>query len=121
MSAVYSVQLKVKVEDEEKVATELQRVATELTLDNVPLEGTSDSWFRYYLAEQEGIKVTSWEENGFTYYDSDFNASYGWERVLIDGFTAIAPYLKNKSSLYISIENDYDKFVIHNHKVIQKH
>ena len=36
----------------------------------------------------------------------DFDASYGWEGVMIDMFKLIAPYIVDKSELFIDINNE---------------
>ena len=55
------------------------------------------------------------------FINSDFNASYGWENIMINIFIKISEVLKNNSKLIIYIENDYDELYVKNGKVIQAH
>ncbi len=127
MSACYSVnvELRVKEDCEEKVIKTLQdkiKRAKEEMVD-YGIEEIPNT-----LKELLGIFFVShgdyynYKQVGTWYWvDSSFNASYGWESVMINMFEEIAPYLENKSELYIDIENDYDKIIIKNGKAIQKH
>ena len=54
-------------------------------------------------------------------YENGFDASYGWESVMMEMFELIAPYLADGSELYIYPDNDYDHLLIKNGKCIQKH
>lgn len=54
-------------------------------------------------------------------YESDFNACYGWESVMLDMFSAMAPALKNGSVLWIYPDHDYDRLVVKNGVAIQTH
>ena len=60
-------------------------------------------------------------KNGWYCHSHDFDASYGWEGVLIDMFELITPYIADKSELFIDIDNDYDQLVIKNGKCVQIH
>ena len=127
MSACYSVnvELRVKEDCEEKIIKTLQdkiKRAKEEMVD-YGIEEIPNT-----LKELLGIFFVShgdyynYKQVGTWYWvDSSFNASYGWESVMINMFEEIAPYLENKSELYIDIENDYDKIIIKNGKAIQKH
>lgn len=54
-------------------------------------------------------------------YSNDFDASYGWEGVLIDMFELLTPYLKDGAELDIDIDNDYDTLRVLNGKCVQIH
>ena len=127
MSACYSVnvELRVKKDCEEKVIETLQnkikRAKEEMTdygIKEIPntLKELLGIFFvshgDYYNYKQVG-----------TWYivDSAFNASYGWESVMISMFKEITPYLENKSELYIDIDNDYDRLVIRKGHCFQTH
>ena len=131
MGACYDVTLKVKVLNE-KGAIKAQNehiendTMTYYSLDKYAKEGitteTFDDLMRIFLAGWKGQEVKiSKCSNGFTVYENSFNASYGWEVVMITMFQEIAPYLENKSELVIDIDNDYDKLVVKDGKAIQKH
>jgi len=127
MSACYSVnvELRVKKDCEEKVIETLQNKIkrakeenTDYGIETIPTT----------LKELLGIFFVShgdyynYKQVGTWYWvDSAFNASYGWETVMITAFKEIASYLDNKSELYIDIDNDYDKLVIRKGECIQTH
>lgn len=54
-------------------------------------------------------------------FKADFNASYGWETVLMDMFMTIAPTLQDGSRIYIEPDNDYDLLVIEDGKIVIRH
>lgn len=56
----------------------------------------------------------------FRYYN-DFDASYGWERIMIDIFSLMSPFLIDQSELYIYPDADYDHLVVRNGKCVQVH
>jgi len=58
---------------------------------------------------------------GYAVYYSDFSCCYGWERVMIEMFEVMAPYLTDRSSLTIYPDNDYDKLIVKNGVAIQTH
>ena len=43
---------------------------------------------------------------------SGFDASYGWERVMMEAFEEIAPYLEEGSEIKIYPDSDYDYLVV---------
>lgn len=51
----------------------------------------------------------------------DFDASYGWEGVMIDMFELITPCIEDESEFFIDVDEDYDQFVIKGRKCIQIH
>lgn len=127
MSACYSVNVELRVKEgcEEKVIETLQnkikRAKEEMVnygIKDIP--NTLKELLGIFFVED--AVYYSYKQVGTWYWvDSSFNASYGWETVMIDMFEEIAPYLEDKSELYIDIENDYDKIIIKNGKAIQKH
>lgn len=52
---------------------------------------------------------------------SDFNASYGWERVMTDWFTEIADTLRDKSRIKIWPDEDYDDIRVVEGKAVWIH
>lgn len=50
--------------------------------------------------------------------NSNFDASYGWESIMIEAVGLIAPWLEDNSKLYIEIDNDYDKFIVKDGKLV---
>lgn len=52
---------------------------------------------------------------------SGFDASYGWEGIMLDIFEVISPFLVDDSEMYIYPDNDYDYLVVKHGQCIQKH
>ena len=50
--------------------------------------------------------------NGITTYESSFKATYLWHSLLEDWFEAIAPYLKDGSSMLVYPDNGHYKYVV---------
>ena len=50
--------------------------------------------------------------NGITTYESSFKATYSWHSLLEDWFEAIAPYLKDGSSMLVYPDNGHYKYVV---------
>ena len=129
MGACYSVVLKVNVIDmpgaikalNEHIAND---ISADYSLDEYAEQGikteTFDDLMKILLADlQQGISM--YQEGKFTIYESDFNASYGWERVMMEWFEVLAPFLANGSQMLIYPDSDYDKLVIKNGKCVQVH
>lgn len=130
MGACYSVRLKVKLQDEEGAIKALNEHMTNNTRANYSLEEyaeqgvtteTFDDLMRIFLAGWKGQEVVIGEAKGFTVYDNDFDASYGWERVMMEMFEVLTPFVKDGSELFMYVENDYDKLVVKNGKCVQVH
>ena len=129
MGACYSVTLKVNVLDEQGAIKALNEhiandTGVEYSLDRCAAEGvtteTFDGLMRILLAECQR-KVTIYQHGKFTLYDNDFDASYGWERVMMEWFEVLAPFLANGSQMLIYPDEDYDKLVIKNGQCVQIH
>lgn len=130
MGACYSVVLKVNVIDESGAIKALNDhiandTRTDYSLEKYAAQGVTTESFnnlmRIFLAGWIGHWVEIYTKNGFTIYESDFDASYGWERVLMEMFETLVPFVKNGSELLIYIDSDYDKLVIKNGKCVQIH
>ena len=131
MSACYAINLDIYVKNEDNIIKKLtEKIAKDEASDHAhyqssPSENTT-------LREMIGIFLASDARNyefeerveGKEHHviaSSFFNASYGWEIVLIEMFKAIVDDLKDGSGLIIDIENNYDKFIVKDGKVIQLH
>lgn len=130
MGACYSVRLKVKVLDEPSAIKALNDhisndTRADYSLDRYAKQGIAPDTFnnlmRIFLAGWAGHWVEIYPEKGFTVYENDFDASYGWERVMMEMFETLAPFVKNGSEMLIYVDNDYDKLVIKNGKCVQTH
>ena len=129
MGACYSVSLKVNLIDEEGAIKALnEHIAKDTGVDYVLEEyanigarpDTFDGLMKILLAEAQR-KVTIYQHGRFKIYDNDFDASYGWERVMMEWFNVLAPFLADKSVLLIYPDSDYDKLIIKNGKCVQVH
>jgi len=54
------------------------------------------------------------------FVQSAFDASYGWETVMIDAVEELLPFLEDKTELYIDIDEGYDRFVVEHGKLVSK-
>ena len=130
MGACYSVRLKVKVQDEPGAIKALNDHMTNNTRADYSLEEyaeqgitteTFDDLMRIFLAGWKGQEVFINPEKRFTIYENDFDASYGWEVVLMDMFEVLTPFVKNGSELFMYVDNDYDRLVVKRGKCVQVH
>lgn len=130
MGACYSVTLKVNVLDVPGAINALNQHIANDTRSNYSLEEfaahgvtteTFDDLMRIFFAGWPGQEIDIQTEDEFTVYENGFNASYGWECVMMDMFETLTPFVADESELYISIDNDYDKLVVKNGKCVQLH
>lgn len=126
MSACYSVELKVKVLDEQGAIKALKNhiendKRTDYSLVEAAERGitteTFDDLIKIFLADCDDIE----EHKGFTYYSNDFNASYGWESVMMEMFETLTPFVEDGSKLLIYPDSDYDELIVKNGKCVQIH
>ena len=127
MSACYSVNVELRVKEgcEEKVIETLQNKIKRAEKEHVDyglkeIPNTLKELLGVFFVEHQDMyeyrRVGNWHM-----VNSGFNASYGWESVMLSMFEEIAPYLDNKSELLIYPDSDYDKVIIKDGKAIQKH
>lgn len=129
MGACYSVTVKVHLIDEAGAIKALNEhiasdTGTKYNLEKYAASGitteTFDGLMKILLADvQQELYIT--KKRKYTTYDSCFNASYGWEGVMIEWFYVLAPYLADRSEMLIYPDEDYDKLVIRNGKCVQIH
>jgi len=129
MGACYSVEIKVNVIDMPGAIKALNEhivndTSADYSLDEYAEQGitteTFDDLMRILLAEHQQ-KVFIRHQGKFVIYDNAFDASYGWERIMMEWFEVLAPFLANGSQMLIYPDEDYDKLVIKNGKCIQVH
>ena len=129
MGACYSVNIKVNVVDIKGAVDALnhhiaQDSRTSYNLEkyaNIGVTTTNfDDLMRILLAEIQG-PVFIHHNGKFMIYDNCFNASYGWESVMMEWFDVLAPFLADGSQMLIYPDEDYDKLVIKNGKCVQIH
>lgn len=131
MGACYYVILKVKVLDEQGAIKALNKFIASISkgvdysLDKYAQQGvtteTFDDLMKIFLAGWKHQELTITPKRIYTYYENDFDASYGWESVMMNMFEVIAPYLKDNSELLIYPDEDYDKLIVKNGQCIQIH
>lgn len=129
MGACYSVNVKVHIVDETGAVKALNEhiandTGTRYNLEKYAASGitteTFDGLMKILLADaQQELYIT--KKRKYTTYDSCFNASYGWECVMIEWFHVLAPFLSDGSQMLIYPDEDYDKLVIRNGKCVQIH
>lgn len=60
------------------------------------------------------------DDNGWTTYSNGFDATYGWESVMMEMFEELAPVLEDGSDLFINCDDGVDVLVIKYGKCIQE-
>lgn len=63
-----------------------------------------------------GEKLTESADKAWLY--SGFNASYGWERVMMEAFDTIAPYLEDNSEIKIYPDSGCDHAIVKDGKAV---
>lgn len=130
MGACYDVTLRVKIKDESGAVNALKKLIQNDTRTNYNLEKyaeqgitteTFDDLMRIFLAGWKGQEVQITDSKGYKKYVNGFNASYGWEDVLINMFKSIAPFAADKSRLLIYPDSDYCDLRIKNGECIWVH
>jgi hypothetical protein len=129
MGACYDVRLKVKLKDEKCAILKLREhikndIRTNYSLSEYSEEGitteTFDNLMRIFLAgwKEQEVKVRE-ANDGFKVYENSFNASYGWERVMLEMFEVLVSYMEDKSTILIYADNGYDELVVKNGMCVQ--
>lgn len=119
MGACYSVNLKVNIKDEKgviKALNEHMNNYTRAVYENAKAE-TFDDLMRILFADHQR-KVDIWEEKKWRCYENDFDASYGWESVMLEWFEVMAPFLGDGSRLVIYPDNGRDEVVVRDGKYV---
>ena len=119
MGACYSVELKVNIKDEKGVIEALNNHMNNDTsaVYNYTTVETFDDLMRVLLADHQR-KVDIYKEKKWCYYENDFDASYGWERVMLEWFEVMAPFLSNGSKIIICPDDGIDEVVVRDGKCI---
>lgn len=128
MGASYSVDLTVSLTDEEKAAEIVRKFIqdsnAEFHLDDFNAIGigtdTFDDLMRIVLASWESTPVKIEQIDDYRKYSNDFDASYGWESVMIAVFKALVPVLRDGSTLDLSADNAYVGYAVTDGKLVQK-
>jgi len=128
MGACYDVTLKIKVTDEKNAIIALNKKIrndkrVNFSLENYAKQGittkTFDDLMKIFLAGWKNQEIKIDKSSHYTIYSNAFNASYGWEDVMIEMFKTLAPFLQNNSRFLIYSEDGYDELIVKNGKCIQ--
>lgn len=128
MGASYSVDLTVSLTDEQRAAEIVRKFIqdsnAEFHLDDFNAigigTGTFDDLMRIVLASWESTPVKIEQIDDYRKYSNDFDASYGWESVMIEVFEALVPVLRDGSTLDLSADNAYVGYAVTDGKLVQK-
>ena len=120
MGACYSVMLKVNLTNEEGAIKALNEHIANDTRAEYSTDGRDTNTFDG-LMNVLLVDCMTYEKGRFKYYESDFDASYGWEGVMMEWFDIMAPFLMDNSKLLIYPDSSYDELVIRNGKCVQVH
>lgn len=116
MGQCYSIELSLKLKDRTKAISSLNAKIARAGMEHCRynLEGKDtdslDDLLRVFLTD-------TMKFDGETYY-SDFDASYGWESVLMDMFECLSDCLEDGSSIKIYPDSGCDHGVIENGKCV---
>lgn len=134
MGQCYDVNLKVRFKDKDGAKKALQnkiaRAEEEKVSYNLPSHGdrrfdTDDLWdlMALFFGGWDGRfhKQDDWEKNHEMRKEgvwiwSGFDASYGWEGVMMDAFDEIAPFLEEESEIKIYPDSGVDHGIVVNGK-----
>lgn len=113
MGACYSIHFLGKAKDEQGAILALKELIRTDQITNYNLEAYAkegirpdslDGLLRIFFAGWKYNRLEASEENGWLSYQNDFDASYGWQRVLLLMWQALSDYLEPGSRL----SGDYD-------------
>ena len=128
MGAVYSIRAYLLYDDEQAVAESIIKFVKE-NANWVEFNSTDVDELKKNKTLMNALKVLFTEhtyktdpvirEGYYGYdsdncYESDFDASYGWETVMTDAFAYMAPTLNDGSELYIWPDSGEDYLVVQN-------
>lgn len=131
MGSVYSVRAKMKFKDVNKAIEILQnkinradeeninygldtyRKTEELDLDDI------DDLIAVFIGPGKMFDVDN-QDDGWVVYNNGFDASYGWESVMMEMFIELTPVLEDTSDLFINCDDGVDLLVIRDGKWIQE-
>lgn len=123
MGQVYNVIISEKMTDEKKVAETLRMKIergksehVDYSLDHYKAIGigtdTAEDLMKIFFGGWMGRLGSAPLPDGFTEYTSDFDTCYGWERIMMEAFDEIAPYLADGSKIVIYPDSGADIAVV---------
>ena len=108
-SAKKALQAKLDRHEEEHVNYSLDHFTGELGLSTDNLHDLMGIFFGGWKGKLEPSTTDDWEY-------ADFDASYGWESLMMDAFEVIAPYLADGSVIKIYPDSGCDHGTVRNGK-----
>ena len=129
MGQCYDVNLKVRFKDEEGAKRALRAKIARGKQEHVlyDVQGLRMKGFDFdNIRDLMSVFFCEWGDRlrpaaDEAWLNSGFNASYGWESVMMDAFEKIAPFLEDGSEIIIYPDSDYDKAEVTNGKAIWVH
>jgi hypothetical protein len=104
-----ALQAKLDRHEEEHVAYNLPHFTEELGMSTDNLHDLMGIFFGGWKGKLEPSTTDDWEY-------ADFDASYGWESLMMDAFETIAPYLADGSEIKIWPDSGCDHGTVRNGK-----
>lgn len=133
MGSVYSIRAKLKFKDKKKAIKILQDkinrgkeenvdygLDTYRKSENLDINDINDLISVFLIAGRELESDVEDLDDGWVIYDNGFEASYGWESVMMEMFKELAPVLEDGSDLFIDCDDGVDVLVIKDGKCIQE-
>lgn len=126
MGACYSVRFTGELKDEKSAIKAMRSLIkrsenVDFNLDKHKKRGLGldnfNNLLRVFLSGCSNPPQPIINDNGYIYYSDNFDASYGWETVMVNMFEEIAPYLKNGSQLDIYPDNEHIVYGIENGQI----
>jgi adenylosuccinate synthase len=120
MGACYSISAKFKIKDEKKfIGLSNSYIEEKERLGVRFADKVNRSTFKGILETIFTQQEAQFKKTGELYqYHSDFDTCYSWESIMYDFLIAVAPSLKDNSSLYISLDNDEYTLIVQGGNVV---
>ena len=131
MGQCYSVYLKVRFNDEEGAKKELRNKISRGKEEHIgydvdglvakhgyDLDNMSDLLSVFFSGWGSRLKR---DYRDTDILEADFNACYGWEGVMIETFSIIAPFMEDGSFMKIFPDSDYDHLEVKDGKAVTIH
>ena len=132
MGSVYSIYSQMKFKDKNKAIKILQAKIQQrkrksiLIMDWIHIRKSEnldindiDDLIAVFIGIGKMFDVAN-DDDGWTTYSNGFDATYGWESVMMEMFEELAPVLEDGSDLFINCDDGVDVLVIKDGKCIQE-
>lgn len=120
MGAVYCITSKIKIKDTNGFIAKgkkfIETYNADFNLDRQAKRGHTTNTIKGIIGivfvDLGGSLFIYKEEGAQISFSSGFNASYGWEQLMIDFFTEVSPTLEAGSKLIIEPDSDFDVLTV---------